>query len=757
MDLEKIGLISSEGVRVPLQRVDVRLAMQDIVCETKVTQEFANKGEEPIEAVYTFPIPSDAVLLAFDLCLGDKTYRGHVIERKEAEANYEEAIDKGDAAFRLQSVGDGLYTMSVGNLKPGEAASIRFRYAQLLRWSGNRLSVRVPTTIAPRYGEASELEPWQRPGVSLLVDYPFSLSMSVSGALAKARFECPTHPVSIDIGESKVQIALATGAALDRDFVLNIESEAASPRALVARHGECSVALISLAPAVPDAREPAPRSVVIVVDCSGSMAGASIVQAKEALHQILQHLRPEDCFELLAFGNNTKPWASRCVSASRKNLGSALTFIEDLDANLGGTEIAKALRVAVNTKATLEPCDMLLITDGEVWLDDEFFTSLQNASRRIFAVGVGAAPAEGNLKRLAAVTAGAFEQVTPGEDMSARIARHFERLFQPRVSSAKVEWPTEPMWTADGQTHSLFAGDTAVFFAGFALPVAGSAEVRLEFQNAGEIVARVTLEPTETSSLSADTLVRLAACSRLGTCANTQDALKLALEHQLVTSNTDYLVVVERAEGERTKELPELQVVPQTLAAGWGGTGMVNYAVMCSQVSSSASDLEMLDIPSFSRGQVDDDVSVSQDAPHYGEIRFSRGAVYGEGGGVPTTPRSFVDALAKRSCRIFRPARLPSEFAQLEDLGLPNYLVDALKALQGKGYDEHMIVLALLAVLRDRLSTVMPKRLAAAIGKALQKRTIPNELAAIAMELVPNLSSDDWGMAESSSPSTARV
>ena len=50
---------------------------------------------------------------------------------------------------------------------------------------------------------------------------------------------------------------------------------------------------------------------------------------------------------------------------------------------------------------------------------------------------------------------------------------------------------------------------------------------------------------------------------------------KEALDYQLVSKWTNYLVVAERAEGEKATHLPELRKVKQTLAAGWGGTGQV--------------------------------------------------------------------------------------------------------------------------------------------------------------------------------------
>ena len=60
--------------------------------------------------------------------------------------------------------------------------------------------------------------------------------------------------------------------------------------------------------------------------------------------------------------------------------------------------------------------------------------------------------------------------------------------------------------------------------------------------------------------------------------------------------------------------------------------------------------------------------------------------------GKTRTPRSVLKLLAARSLRILRPGALPAEFARLDELGLPTKLLAALKALQSKGYDEHLLI-----------------------------------------------------------------
>ena len=97
--------------------------------------------------------------------LGGKTLTGVVVEKRAAEAQYEEAIEKGDTAIMLERAGDGLCTVNLGNLMAGEEATIRYRYAQLLRFEHGSVRLAVPTVIAPRYGDpsAAGLQPHQQP------------------------------------------------------------------------------------------------------------------------------------------------------------------------------------------------------------------------------------------------------------------------------------------------------------------------------------------------------------------------------------------------------------------------------------------------------------------------------------------------------------------------------------------------------------------------------------------------------------------
>jgi len=298
-------LQGNRGEEVVLQSVDVAVAFASLLSDTTLRQVYRNLEDVAIEAVYTFPLASSAVLLG---TIGERVLQGRVVEKSQAEERYEEAITDGDTAIMLEQIESGMYTMNVGNIQPGEEVAIAIRYGELLSWQDDTIRFLLPTTIAPRYGNPEEagLAPHQTPEHSLLAENLFQLKISLTGALAQARLDCPSHRVVITEAEEATVVTLAGGlACMDRDFVLNIHQPQGG-RDLAVLGEDISggyVGLASFVPQLPAPEDIPGRSVKIVVDCSGSMNGDSINQAREALYEIIDRLRPADYFNLIAFGS----------------------------------------------------------------------------------------------------------------------------------------------------------------------------------------------------------------------------------------------------------------------------------------------------------------------------------------------------------------------------------------------------------------------------------------------------------------------
>ena len=615
---------------VVLEEVGVDAAIDDLMAVVSVCQRYRNPGAAHVEAVYTFPLPLEAVLLQFEVELGDRRMAGAVIAKPDAEERYENAIAEGDAAVRLEQAQPGLYTANVGNLAPGETATVRFRYGLLLRWNGDTVRLMMPTTIAPRYGDPAAdggLDPHQTPEFAFDAGRSFRLQAVVRGVLQGARWASPSHDLAVTPEPARTVIEIARPAAMDRDVVLEARStpactaqgcaaqegasqagaaHAAGGRALLARDGEAWVVLASFRPELIDGSAPAaPRNVKIVVDCSGSMSGDSIAQVRAAGERILDSLRPGDLFDIVAFGSHHRALFGRETPASAANTARARRFVSGLDADMGGTEIGAALRAAYRSAG--EPGmarDLLLITDGEVWETDRAVAEARRSGHRIFTVGVGSSVAEPFVRALADATGGACELVSPREDMAERIHRHFQRILAPPARAARVVWPAPAHRTVPDPLPPPYPGDTMHLFGSFAERPAGPVALEMELADGRAITWRMEVGPEPAAEAAGERpdsvrsdLARMAAAQRLTAIEDEAEATDLAVRYQLLSEWTDYLVVHVRAQADKADDLPALVKVPQALAAGWHGIGTVLH----DQAAPPGSQVERPDIVSMHR------------------------------------------------------------------------------------------------------------------------------------------------------------
>ncbi|MCD6347499.1 MAG: hypothetical protein J7L96_08790, partial [Bacteroidales bacterium] len=242
---------------------------------------------------------------------------------------------------------------------------------------------------------------------------------------------------------------------------------------------------------------------------------------------------------------------------------------------MGGTEIGKAIDTALADPFSQ---DVILVTDGEVWGGSEVIEKASRSGRRIFTVGVGSAVAEGFVRSLAEKTGGACELVSPNEEMSDKIVRHAARIFKPYCKQVNITWPGTPIEKIPLTQGSVFSGDTKFIFARYNEPPKSKVQLACKLDDGLTSLAEVELD---TSLDDGDnTLARLIAHETLSQLDDEQ-VLQACLKYQLMSDKTNYLVI--DSEGEKAEQLPGLRKIPNTLAAGWGGSGtIIDKQKMCS-------------------------------------------------------------------------------------------------------------------------------------------------------------------------------
>ncbi len=584
--MPNVGLASTNGTPIALQSVHVEGQADGLLASMSIRQRYCNQSGAKLEVVYTFPLAYGAVLLGMDVTLGGRRLHGAVVKKIEASERYEKALEEGDTPVLAEQSAPGLYTVNLGNIEPGEELLVEFRYAQLLCFDNGQLRLAIPCVIAERYGHEhlhGGLARHQSAAPSTLAEYPFSLHILLRGQLAGGKVSCPSHACLItDMVHGKA-VSLQSGL-LDRDFVLCVRRMGEVEQQAFALSGkdvdDQYLMLAGFSPSLSEdeakaAPKPEPQRVwlKILLDCSGSMDGDSMDNARKGLFGLLGLLERGDAVSFSRFGDVVRhetdllPWSFHTMA----QLGQ---IINELDADMGGTRMEKALLATLGKPLPegegVPPC-VLLISDGAVWDVDRIVQAGLSGKQRIFAIGVGSAPAESLLQDLARKTGGACALVSPHESIIDTMCAMVAKMREVPATALRVDWGAEPLWQSTLPLH-VYAGETVHVFAAYTKPPVAAPRFHWRM---GVEERSFTATP---GSAWDEALTRLAGATRTAAARGLEEAQKLALQYQLVGPYTSLLLVHER-EGEKSVGLPRLQQVPHMRAAGHHGFGTVRYFI----------------------------------------------------------------------------------------------------------------------------------------------------------------------------------
>jgi len=432
--------IENKIVPLPLKHTDVKAQLSLYLSSVTLTQQYHNPYGSKIEAIYTFPLPDDAGVRDFIMQIGDRRIRGIVREREEARRIYAEARRQGHVASLLTQDRPNIFTQAVANIEPGKQIDVQITYFHTLRYQDGIFEFVFPMVVGPRYtppgfGGTVPVE-YLPPGEISAAD--IALEVTVDGG---TEILSPTH--AIRVAGNKVTLS-PNDRIPNRDFVLRYKLPM---RAVLATHrseGGGYFTLMIQPPATLVDVPRAPREMIFVVDCSGSMSGQPIDVAKRALVKCLHRLQPDDTFRVLRFSDHVSSMTEGAIAATAENVRRAIQYAEALAAG-GGTQMQEVVRVALETPATPGRYRLVtFMTDGYIGNDREVvaFARERLGSARLFSFGVGSSVNRYLLEALARVGRGASTFITLDESTEKAADDLFRRLENPAMTDLKIDWGT---------------------------------------------------------------------------------------------------------------------------------------------------------------------------------------------------------------------------------------------------------------------------------------------------------------------------
>ncbi len=218
--VEEAGLYTKSGL-VPLQGVSIFAEVIDVASKVTVVQRYRNDEKTPIEATYCFPLEEGSAVCGFEVRIGDRLIQGEVEEREKAFKKYDVAMAQGDGAYLLDQEKPNIFVASVGNLNPGQEATVSITYVAELSVSDDQIKLMIPTTVSPRYapGDADPIKTDViSPPTSLQVPYGLSLRVCIRNGAGITEVNSPSHKTKVLQTELDWEVALRDSETrLDRD------------------------------------------------------------------------------------------------------------------------------------------------------------------------------------------------------------------------------------------------------------------------------------------------------------------------------------------------------------------------------------------------------------------------------------------------------------------------------------------------------------------------------------------------------------
>ncbi len=438
------GILVDRRPRVPISQsfeireVSIDAQVRDQVADVRISQTFHNPGSFPLEAEFLFPLPEDGGVQNFVLMVDGRELAGRLIAKDEARRIYEEIVrTKRDPAL-LEYMGRGLYRTSVFPIPPGADRTVTMRYSQLCRRDRDVVEFAYPLGT-----QKFTAKPIQK----------LAIKVTIASKEAIKSVYCPGDDPRID-------------RAGDHDMSLNLERREVVPRhdfrlIYTLAKGQVAASILSYRPsasedgyflvlASPEVKsadtKPQPKTVVFVIDRSGSMAGKKIEQARNTLKTVLNNLRDGDLFNIVVYDDRVESFKPELQRYGSNTRDEAVRFVENIRAG-GSTNIDEALRAAVSSiHDTSSPSYVIFLTDGlptagetrELAIAEHCHQA--NAHRaRLFCFGVGYDVNARLLDRLSSGNSGTSEYVKPDEDIEARVGRFYARMTSPVLTDIQLQ------------------------------------------------------------------------------------------------------------------------------------------------------------------------------------------------------------------------------------------------------------------------------------------------------------------------------
>ena len=443
--------------------VEIDSKINELFSKTIVTQKFKNQSEAPIELkIYVYK-NDNLIFSSFNAKIGDSiTVKSKVIKKEKAEIKYTDSISSGNAAIFVSEDPDDeeRIIINMGNIPANEEVVFTSEFIQFIEASKS-LEFEIFRNLPIFQGKSEQYHNQSLKGRIKIETQNKIINIGKDILMKELKIneekylneDKNSYFISYEIGNlptfsrytkdnyipsSKIYFQLDLGQNLNEPLVYCQKS---------ALNGDELNYVINYTNQTAKANEDYinPALFIFLIDQSGSMSGSRIKIASKGLKLFLQSLPPKSYYQIIGFGSNYNAYDKEPKEYTQENILTSIQIIDNLNANLGGTNIYSPLKYIYDSYKQHEkinlPRNIFLLTDGEIGDKKRTLDLIYNNSSKyfVYSIGIGESFDEDLIKNAGIIGKGGYNFCRNIEKINGIIVKEINKAISPFCSDVIIK------------------------------------------------------------------------------------------------------------------------------------------------------------------------------------------------------------------------------------------------------------------------------------------------------------------------------
>ena len=436
---------------------EIESKVNELYVKTKVTQKFSNTTENPLELrIYIFK-KEDILFSSFNCKIGDSiNVKSKIIKKEKAEKKYTDSVASGNAAIFVcdDPENENRLIINMGNIPSKAKVIFISEFIHPIEVSQNyefELFRNLPIFKSKKIYGNSELKGKVNIKTKDKILNVRKQFLMKNLEIIDEKYQNKNKNEYVIIYQIK-QLPTFSWYYLDYIpsskiyFDLNISEPLAYIQESSLNNNEINY-FIQYRYKKDNTQKgnetTSPALFIFLVDQSGSMRGERIKIACKALQLFIQSLPIGSYYQIIGFGSRYKKYDETPKEYNKENIKESLKIIEKLDAELGGTEVAKPLKEIYNSNKIYDkinlPKNIFLLTDGDTWDKKEALELIEKNSSKytVYSIGIGDDFDDDLIKNAGILGKGNYNFCKNLDNLNSIIASEINKATSPYISNIK--------------------------------------------------------------------------------------------------------------------------------------------------------------------------------------------------------------------------------------------------------------------------------------------------------------------------------